>query len=63
LANFKVMTDRRELTGEVEIHTHYAGIIYPPEGAATFVTGHRMVHPKMVQPGEIHRGSTQRGKA
>jgi len=61
--NFKVMTDRRELTSEVEIHTHYTGIIYAPEGAATFVTGCQIVHPKTVAPGEILSEPTQRGVA
>jgi hypothetical protein len=59
--NYKVMTDRRESAGEVEIRGHYTGIIYAFEGAATFVTGRRIVHPKTVAPGEIRAESTQGG--
>jgi len=59
----KVMKDRRELAGEGGIHTYYTGIIYPPEGAATFVTGRRIAHPKTVAPGGIGGESTQRGVA
>jgi len=50
------------IASEAEIHTHYTGIICP-EGAAAFVAGRGIVHPKTAAPGEIRGESTQRGVA
>jgi quercetin dioxygenase-like cupin family protein len=57
---YYVMTGRRDSPGEVELHTHYTDVIYITDGAATFVTGGRMMQGKTISPGEI-RGKSIRG--
>lgn len=56
-----VSTDRRDSPGEVEVHTHYTDVIYFTDGAATFVTGGRMMQGKTIAPGEIRGKSIEGG--
>src|SRR6266850_4628762 len=50
--NFKVLAGRRTGPGEVEVHDHDTDIFYVLEGSATFVTGGKVVEPKVTGPGE-----------
>jgi quercetin dioxygenase-like cupin family protein len=59
--NYQVMTGRRESAGEVEVHAHYTDIIYIIDGAATFVTGGRLIHAKTVASGEVRGESIEGG--
>lgn len=59
--NYKVMTGQRQTPGEVEVHVHYTDVIYITEGAATFVTGGRVVDPKTLSPGQIRGKSIEGG--
>ncbi|MGH9342804.1 MAG: cupin domain-containing protein [Terriglobia bacterium] len=59
--NYKVMTSRRESAGEVEVHTHYTDILYIIRGAASFVTGGRLIRPKTLAPGEVRGESIEGG--
>lgn len=61
--DYKVMTGQRQTPGEVEVHVHYTDVIYITEGAATFVTGGRVVDPKTVSPGQIRGKSIEGGVA
>src|SRR5579863_6949696 len=58
---YYVMTGRRDSPGEVELHTHYTDVIYIADGAATFVTGGRMLQGKTTAPGEIRSKSIEGG--
>jgi glc operon protein GlcG len=50
--NFKVLTLRREVPGEVEVHDQDTDIFYVLEGSATFVTGGKPTEPRTTTPGE-----------
>jgi mannose-6-phosphate isomerase-like protein (cupin superfamily) len=50
--NFKIQAGRRTAPGEVEIHDFDTDIFYVLEGSATFVTGGKVVEPKVTAPGE-----------
>ena len=53
---YKIHASRRTEPGLVEVHEHETDTIYVLEGGALFVTGGKMVNPKLTAPGEI-RGS------
>jgi len=55
-----VHASRREKSGQAEIHTQDADIIYVLEGTATMVTGGAAVDAKTIEPGEL-RGSAITG--
>jgi len=50
--NFKIQTGRREMGGEVEVHEEDTDTFYILEGSATFITGGKVVQPRMVSAGE-----------
>lgn len=50
--NFKIQAGHRTAPGEVEVHDHDTDIFYVLEGSATFVTGGKVVEPKVTGPGE-----------
>jgi uncharacterized protein GlcG (DUF336 family)/quercetin dioxygenase-like cupin family protein len=54
--NYMVHASRREKSGQAEIHTKDADVIYVLQGTATFVTGGEAVDGKTIAPDEI-RGS------
>lgn len=55
-AEYKIHASRRTEPGLVEIHVHETDTIFVLEGGAMFVTGGKVVNPKLTAPGEI-RGS------
>lgn len=57
---YKIHASRREAPGMAEVHEGETDIIYVLEGAATFVTGGKMVGGQVTAPGEI-RGSGVEG--
>jgi len=50
--NFKVQAGHRTGPGEVEVHDRDTDIFHVLEGAATFVTGGKVVEARTVSPGE-----------
>lgn len=56
----KVHASRREASGQAEVHTDEADVIYVLEGSATFVTGGTVEDGQNIAPHEI-RGSSIRG--
>jgi mannose-6-phosphate isomerase-like protein (cupin superfamily) len=50
--DFKVQTGRRTGPGEVELHDRDTDIFYILEGSAVFITGGKVVAPKLIGPGE-----------
>lgn len=59
---FKVHASRRETAGQVEVHERDTDIIYVLEGSSTFVTGGKIVEPRITGPDEV-RGSSIEGGA
>ena len=57
---YKIHASRREAQGQAEVHARDTDIIYVLDGSVTFVTGGRVVDPKVVAEGEI-RGSRLEG--
>lgn len=57
---FKVHASRRDAPGQAEVHETDTDIIYVLDGAATLVTGGKVVAPKSSGPAEI-RGTTIEG--
>jgi len=59
--NYKVHASRREVAGQVEVHTKDTDIIHVLTGTATFVTGGTMVGGKGIEPEEIRGTSVEGG--
>jgi glc operon protein GlcG len=57
---YKVHASRRTDPGLVEVHEYETDVVYVLEGAATFVTGGRLLDGKVIAPGEI-RGTRLEG--
>ena len=57
---YKIHASRREAQGQAEVHARDTDIIYVLDGSVTFVTGGRVVDPKVVAEDEI-RGSRLEG--
>jgi len=53
---YSVSAGRRDKPGQSELHEKDTDVFYILQGAATFVTGGKMVEPKTTAPGEV-RGS------
>lgn len=51
-AQFKVLAGRREVPGQVEIHTHDTDVFYVTAGACTILIGGEAVAPKETTPNE-----------
>ena len=58
--SYMVHASRREKSGQAEIHTQDADVIYVLDGTATMVTGGAAVGAKTIEPGEL-RGSAITG--
>ena len=61
-ANYRVEASRRDVAGEVEVHTKDTDIFYVTSGSATFVTGGTLVGGREIAPDEI-RGKDVTGGA
>jgi len=59
--NYMVHASRREKSGQAEIHTKDADVIYVLEGTATFVTGGEAVDSKTTAPDELRGTSIRNG--
>lgn len=59
-AGYKIHASRRDASGQAEVHTKDADIIYMLEGSATVVTGGRVIDSNVIAPDEI-RGSRIEG--
>ncbi len=60
--NFRASTGRRDQPGQVEVHTGWTDLIYITEGAATFVTGGKMINGKTTAPGEMRGDHIEGGE-
>jgi quercetin dioxygenase-like cupin family protein len=60
--NYMVHASRRDIEGQVEVHTRDADIIYVLEGTTTFVTGGTVVGASTTAPDEIRGASVQGGE-
>jgi mannose-6-phosphate isomerase-like protein (cupin superfamily) len=60
--NFRASTGRRDTPGQVEVHTGWTDLIYITEGAATFVTGGKMINGKTTAPGEMRGDHIEGGQ-
>jgi quercetin dioxygenase-like cupin family protein len=60
--NYMVHASRRDASGQAEVHTRDADIIYVLEGAATFVTGGTIDDRKPIAPDEIRGASITGGQ-
>ncbi|MGH8751541.1 MAG: cupin domain-containing protein, partial [Burkholderiales bacterium] len=62
-AEYKIAASRRTEPGQVEVHEHETDTIYVLEGGALFVTGGKVVNPKLIAPGEIRGSDAVGGEA
>jgi len=62
-AEYKIHASRRTEPGLVEIHEHETDTIYVLEGGVLFVTGGKVVNPKLTAPGEIRGTDVIGGEA
>ncbi|MBL8178994.1 MAG: heme-binding protein [Bryobacterales bacterium] len=60
---YMVHASRREAPGMVEVHEDDADIVYVLQGAATLITGGRLVESKITGPGEIRGLGVDGGEA
>jgi mannose-6-phosphate isomerase-like protein (cupin superfamily) len=60
--NFRASTGWRDKPGQVEVHENWTDVIYVMDGAATFVTGGRMIDGKTTAPGEIRGDNVEGGQ-
>jgi mannose-6-phosphate isomerase-like protein (cupin superfamily) len=60
--NHYTMLARREATGSAEVHAHEADIFVVEGGAATLVTGGKVVNGHTEKPGEIRGSSIEGGE-
>jgi glc operon protein GlcG len=59
---YKIHASHRDGPGKAEVHEHETDIIYVLEGAATFVTGGKVVGGEMTAPGEFRGASIEGGE-
>ena len=62
-AEYKIHASRRTEPGLVEIHVHETDTIYVLEGSSLFITGGKVVDPKLTAPGEIRGSNVIGGEA
>ena len=62
-AEYKIHASRRTEPGLVEIHVHETDTIYVLEGSTLFITGGKVVDPKLTAPGEIRGSNVIGGEA
>jgi glc operon protein GlcG len=60
---YKIHASRREGPGVAEVHDWETDVVYVLDGAATVVTGGRVVEPKITEPGQIRGPAIQGGEA
>jgi mannose-6-phosphate isomerase-like protein (cupin superfamily) len=60
--NHYLLLARRGETGSSELHEHEADIFVVESGAATIVTGGKIVKPQTAKPGEIRGSSIEGGE-
>jgi glc operon protein GlcG len=58
---FRVNPSRRDAPGDVEVHTAETDIMYVQDGAATLITGGRVVDPKMESGEEVRAARIEGG--
>ncbi|MGH7454160.1 MAG: heme-binding protein [bacterium] len=59
---YKIHASHRDGPGKAEVHDYETDIIYVLEGAATFVTGGKVVDGQMTAPGEIRGAGIEGGE-
>ena len=62
-AEYKIHASRRTEPGLVEIHVYETDTIYVLEGSSLFITGGKVVNPKLTAPGEIRGTDVIGGEA
>jgi len=60
--NYRIVTGRRVVPGQVEIHTLDTDLIYVVRGNATLITGGTPIDPHDTAPNEIRARSSQGGE-
>ena len=60
---YKIHASRREKPGMAELHERETDVMYVLEGSATFVTGGKLVDPKITEPGQILGRSIEGGES
>jgi mannose-6-phosphate isomerase-like protein (cupin superfamily) len=61
--NFKVIAGRHDTPGKAELHTRDTDVFYIVDGTATFVTGGKIVDPKITAPEEVRGPAIDGGEA
>jgi mannose-6-phosphate isomerase-like protein (cupin superfamily) len=59
--NYKVIGGKHDTPGKAELHTRDTDVFYVVDGTATFVTGGKIVNPKMTGPEEVRGDSIEGG--
>jgi mannose-6-phosphate isomerase-like protein (cupin superfamily) len=60
--NYKVIGGKHDTPGKAELHTRDTDVFYVVDGTATFVTGGRIVNPKMTGAEEVRGDSIDGGE-
>lgn len=60
--DYKIHASHRDGPGKAEVHEHETDIIYVLDGAATFVTGGKVIGGEMTAPGEIRGAGIEGGE-
>lgn len=61
--NYKVIGGKHDTPGKAELHTRDTDVFYIVDGTATFVTGGKIVDPKMTGPEEVRGSAIDGGEA
>lgn len=61
--NYKVIAGRHDTPGKAELHTRDTDVFYIVDGTATFVTGGKIVDPKITAPEEVRGSAIDGGEA
>lgn len=60
--NYKVIGGKHDTPGKAELHTRDTDVFYIVDGTATFVTGGKIVNPKMTAAEEVRGDSIEGGQ-
>jgi mannose-6-phosphate isomerase-like protein (cupin superfamily) len=60
--NYKVIGGKHDTPGKAELHTRDTDVFYIVDGTATFVTGGKIVSPKITAPEEVRGDSIEGGE-
>ncbi len=61
--NYKVIGGKHDTPGKAELHTRDTDVFYIVDGTATFITGGKIIDPKVTAPEEVRGSAIDGGEA